>query len=301
IIGVFGNLLVFYIIFRFSIMKNVANIYTMNLVISNLIYVTWIPFYLAEEYIGYWSFGSTFCQVHKYAGYVSYTVTNILVTIISADRYMAVCHPSRLNIFETYRFSMISSIFVWPLALLFRFPMFSYAMIKNTSCSLEWPDHIKNTWFVVNAVVGFLITSVLVLVMYLFVIIKLKKNESEGTTLGTVSMSTNRATTNLALMVALVYLLCWTPYWFISVIRRYADENESMKNRFLLKLSLAIGIGYAAISPVLYVIFDAKFKKCFNNIFGIKNTRIRRITTDALNLETRKESNDTTNTQTTQS
>ncbi|RWS16301.1 somatostatin receptor type 2-like protein [Dinothrombium tinctorium] len=296
VVGLFGNLLIFYIIFRFSIMKNVSNIYTLTLVIANLVYVCWIPFYLTEEYMGHWPFGVYMCKFHKFSGYVSYTVTNVLVTLISADRYLAICHPSKLNVFETYKFAMLTSILIWPVAAAFRAPLFTYAGINNkTECSIMWPENAKSSWFIVNAVVGFLITSVLILLMYLLVMIRLRKDESSSQQ-RTVSLHANRATTNLALMIALAYLLCWTSYWFIAVIRRYGEEPENSKTYiFILKISLALGVSYSSINPMLYFILDAKFRKCFNTIFGIRSARIRRITTDAMNMELAKEAVETAN------
>lgn len=64
LIGMFGNLLVIYVVLRFSKMQTVTNIYILNLALADLCFLIGIPFLLITMHISEWSFGTGMCKVY---------------------------------------------------------------------------------------------------------------------------------------------------------------------------------------------------------------------------------------------
>lgn len=63
-IGLFGNLLVIYVVLRFSKMQTVTNTYILNLALADLCFLIGIPFLIITMYFGEWSFGTGMCKVY---------------------------------------------------------------------------------------------------------------------------------------------------------------------------------------------------------------------------------------------
>ncbi|VDL77763.1 unnamed protein product [Nippostrongylus brasiliensis] len=47
----------------------------------------------ADSVIGFWIFGTWMCKLHHVCGSVGRIVSTFLITAMSFDRYVAVCHP----------------------------------------------------------------------------------------------------------------------------------------------------------------------------------------------------------------
>lgn len=66
IVGIVGNSLVVYVIFRNGAMKTVTNLYLMNLAVADLLFLTCcVPFTVCIYILPYWPFGDFMCKYLK--------------------------------------------------------------------------------------------------------------------------------------------------------------------------------------------------------------------------------------------
>ncbi|KAF7279138.1 hypothetical protein GWI33_007552 [Rhynchophorus ferrugineus] len=107
LVGLGGNTLVIYVVIRFSKMQTVTNIYIVNLAIADKFFLIGIPFLIATLPNGQWIFGYHACKASMISTSINQFTSSILLCIMSADRYIAVCHPIS---FPKWRTPMISKV-----------------------------------------------------------------------------------------------------------------------------------------------------------------------------------------------
>lgn len=94
VLGVFGNVLVCYVVLRNRAMQTVTNIFITNLALSDiLLCVLAVPFTPLYTFMGRWAFGSTLCHLVSYAQGCSIYISTLTLTSIAIDRYFVIIYP----------------------------------------------------------------------------------------------------------------------------------------------------------------------------------------------------------------
>lgn len=133
IIGTFGNSLVIYVVLRFSKMQTVTNRYILNLAIADECFLIGIPFLLTTMYLNEWVFGPFLCKLYMISTSITQFTSSIFLLIMSADRFIAVCHPISSPRFRTPLVSKIVSLIAWGMSALIMLPVMLYGeFIKAT-------------------------------------------------------------------------------------------------------------------------------------------------------------------------
>ncbi|KAH8315722.1 hypothetical protein KR059_012652 [Drosophila kikkawai] len=272
IIGLFGNTLVIYVVLRFSKMQTVTNIYILNLAIADECFLIGIPFLLYTMQVGNWSFGNYMCKAYMVSTSITSFTSSIFLLIMSADRYIAVCHPISSPRYRTPFVSKLVSAFAWMTSVLLMLPVILFASTVesrngNVSCNIEWPDtqnsHTDSTFILYSLVLGFATPLTFILVFYCLVIRKLHtvgpKHKSKE------KKRSHRKVTKLVLTVITVYIMCWLPHW-ISQVALISSAPQRCASRLELAVFLACGcLSYSnsAMNPILYAFLSDNFKKSF--------------------------------------
>lgn len=273
IIGLFGNTLVIYVVLRFQKMKTVTNMYLLNLAIADECFLIGIPFLITTMSEGQWSFGKTMCKAYMVSTSITQFTSSIFLFIMSADRYIAVCHPISSPKYRSPFVSRCVTCVAWTASALIMLPVLLYANTiekdsKNKmSCIIEWPrEHIAGsgtTFTLYSLILGFAIPLSLILCFYYLVIRKLQtvgpKTKSKE------KKRSHRKVTKLVLTVITVYVLCWLPYW-ISQVALINSPPDTCKSRLEITIFVLVGcLGYSnsAMNPILYAFLSDNFKKSF--------------------------------------
>jgi len=141
IIGTFGNSLVIYVVLRFSKMQTVTNRYILNLAIADECFLIGIPFLLTTMYLNEWVFGPFLCKLYMISTSITQFTSSIFLLIMSADRFIAVCHPISSPRFRTPLVSKIVSLIAWGTSALIMLPVMLYgecerlAVMKRYCCA----------------------------------------------------------------------------------------------------------------------------------------------------------------------
>ncbi|XP_050522549.1 somatostatin receptor type 5-like [Daktulosphaira vitifoliae] len=271
IIGLVGNTLVIYVVIRFSKMQTVTNMYIVNLAIADECFLIGIPFLIVTMTMDFWPFGNIMCKVYMTTTSINQFTSSIFLMIMSADRYIAICHPISSSKVRTAYVSKVVSVTAWTFSIILMIPVIMYAntMDKGNvmSCNIIWPENDffsgQTAFTLYSFVLGFAIPLMLIFVFYILVIRKLQ-------TVGPINKSkekkkSHRKVTKLVLTVITVYVLCWLPYWITQVALIFTPPKQCQSNIVITIFLLAGCLSYSnsAMNPILYAFLSDNFKKSF--------------------------------------
>lgn len=276
IIGLMGNTLVIYVVLRFSNMQTVTNMYILNLAIADECYLIGIPFLIATMNMGHWVFGGAMCKAYMVSTSITQFTSSIFLFIMSADRYIAICHHISSPKYRTPLVSRIVSVIAWCCSVLIMMPIMIYANVTENSvngrytCAIIWPESPNNlipsqyAFTIYSLILGFAIPLCFIMTFYCMVIKKLgsvarKTNRPKG------KRRSHRKVTKLVLTVITVYIFCWLPYW-VAQVSLITSPMEMCSTRVKVMLFLFVcwlSYSNSAINPILYAYLSDNFKKSF--------------------------------------
>ncbi|KAJ8882309.1 hypothetical protein PR048_014111 [Dryococelus australis] len=271
IVGLLGNSLVIYVVLRFSKMQTVTNMYIVNLAVADECFLIGVPFLLTTMNLRFWPFGNIMCKAYMTTTSINQFTSSIFLTIMSADRYIAVCHPISAPKIRTPLISKVVSVSAWTASALLMIPIFIYASImvneNNISCNILWPESenisSQTAFTLYTFILGFSIPLMLISVFYILVIRKLKtvgpKNKSKE------KKKSHRKVTKLVLTVITVYVFCWLPYWLTQMALIFTPPKQCQSRVAITIFLLAGCLSYSnsAMNPILYAFLSDNFKKSF--------------------------------------
>ena len=270
IAGLVGNTMVIYVVARFSKMQTVTNIYILNLAVADECFLIGIPFLLTTMTIGRWPFGTLICKIYMTTTSINQFTSSIFIFIMSADRYIAVCHPISSPQFRTPFISRIVSVGAWVISAIFMIPVILYAsdidQDGQVSCNILWPDQQdggQTSFTLYTFILGYVIPLTLVLIFYILVLRKLQtvgpQNRSND------RKRSNRKVTTMVLTVIAAYILCWAPYWVTQMSLIFTAPNECQSELSVTMFLLAGVLAYcnSAMNPILYAFLSDNFRKSF--------------------------------------
>nr|XP_045005430.1 protein 4.1 isoform X7 [Jaculus jaculus] len=103
-------------IVRYTKMKTATNIYIFNLALADALATSTLPFQSAKYLMETWPFGELLCKAVLSIDYYNMFTSIFTLTMMSVDRYIAVCHPVKALDFRTPAKAKLINICIWILA-----------------------------------------------------------------------------------------------------------------------------------------------------------------------------------------
>ena len=149
VMGLCGNSLVIFVVLKYSKMQTVTNIYILMLAIADECFLVGIPFLIVTSVHKDWIFGMVMCKIYYTTTAINQFTSSIFLTVMSADRYIAVCHPISSPKFRTPVIARVVSLTAWTVSALLMVPVFMYAatitkQCGGQSCNIFWPFKESN-------------------------------------------------------------------------------------------------------------------------------------------------------------
>uniref|UniRef100_A0A4W6G694 G-protein coupled receptors family 1 profile domain-containing protein n=1 Tax=Lates calcarifer TaxID=8187 RepID=A0A4W6G694_LATCA len=131
--------LVFCIFNRYTKMKTATNIYIFNLALADALVTTTMPSEhgLPAEHL---AFGEVVCKVFISIDYYNMFTSIFTLTMMSVDRYVAVCHPVKALDFRTPIKAKMINVCIWILSSAAGIPAFILGAPRQTACALQFPE-----------------------------------------------------------------------------------------------------------------------------------------------------------------
>lgn len=279
LVGLVGNSLVIYVVLRFAKMKTVTNMYILNLALSDVLFLFMLPMTITTSMLKHWIFGFAMCKIYFVLYALNLFAGAFNLCFMSADRYLAVCHPIRSIKYRTPRIALFSCLCIWSLSFIVMLPIIMYStttdspkFIGKRSCSIDWPSNQVISpdkafiWY--SFILGFAIPVALISVFYLLVILRLRhvgpaKKSKE-------KRKSHRRVTRLVLTVIAVYVICWFPYWCFQMRLVFTGKEESPSYLAVLIFNAisVLSIANSMLNPFLYAFLSDNFRKSFVKAFN---------------------------------
>uniref|UniRef100_A0A3Q2CZA1 Opioid receptor, delta 1a n=1 Tax=Cyprinodon variegatus TaxID=28743 RepID=A0A3Q2CZA1_CYPVA len=272
LVGLLGNVLVMYGVVRYTKLKTATNIYIFNLALADALATSTLPFQSAKYLMNTWPFGEVLCKLIIAIDYYNMFTSIFTLTMMSVDRYIAVCHPVKALGFRTPTKAKMINVLIWVLSSAVGVPIMVIAVTRmtetgNITCMLKFPDP-DWYWDTVTKIsvfiFAFVVPVMVITVCYGLMILRLR---SVRLLSGSKEKDRNmRRITRMVLVVVAAFIICWTPIHIFIIVRTIVDINT--RNPFVIAswhLCIALGYTNSSLNPVLYAFLDENFKRCFKD------------------------------------
>ncbi|XP_030624454.1 nociceptin receptor isoform X1 [Chanos chanos] len=273
VVGLVGNCLVMYVIIRYTKMKTATNIYIFNLALADSLVLATLPFQGTDVFLGFWPFGNILCKAMVSIDYYNMFTSVFTLTVMSMDRYVAVCHPVKALDMRTPHKAKVVNICVWVLASAIGVPAMVLGDVEDDHgklyvgtmlCIVVLPDP-RGYWDPVFGtcvfLFSFLVPVAIISVCYSLMV---KRLRSVRILSGSKEKDRNlRRITRMVLVVVAAFVVCWTPVQIMALAQSLGFNLGSMQTVVLMHFCIALGYVNSSLNPVLYAFLDENFKRCF--------------------------------------
>ncbi|PIO75558.1 7 transmembrane receptor [Teladorsagia circumcincta] len=224
--------------------QHLAYIYLLLLSVVDLVSLIPVPMLVADLQENEFIFGIALCKLLWFSEGTNKTLSPMILTALSIDRYIAVCKPALIWMRQTKFAIFVVSVCIMA-SLLFITPITAHAKIADMEdfngmvyrkCTLD-----ENLWFdLVHTLTCYVVPLVLIFSVYIVILAKLFRHTRYSTVGRKTSISLSRVV-KCSVMVVAFYFICWTPYWTmrIQALVHEAEknvgvvyENETMSDEF---------------------------------------------------------------------
>ncbi|XP_012347799.1 prolactin-releasing peptide receptor-like [Apis florea] len=273
-LGVFGNVLVCFVVARNRQMQTVTNLFITNLALSDvLLCVLAVPFTPLYTFLGRWIFGRTLCHLVPYAQGVSVYISTLTLTSIAIDRFMVIIYPfhPRMKI----EVCLLVIIGIWIFALLLTSPYGIYMHLEEpyTYCEEHWPnERFRKIFSSITSILQFVLPFFVIAFCYICVSIKL--NDRAKTKPGTKTNKREEAdrerkkrTNRMLIAMVTVFGISWLPLNIVNVINDfYSPANDWIYYKLCFFMTHCLAMSSTCYNPFLYAWLNDNFRKEFKQV-----------------------------------
>ncbi|MEQ2168412.1 Kappa-type opioid receptor, partial [Goodea atripinnis] len=264
-------------------MKTATNIYIFNLALADALVTTTMPFQSTDYLLNTWPFGEVVCKVFISIDYYNMFTSIFTLTMMSVDRYVAVCHPVKALDFRTPIKAKMINVCIWILSSAAGIPVFvlggtqtntgeemlsflSKLTVNITECALQFPEpytYWDTMMKVCVFVFAFVVPVLIITVCYSLMVLRLKSVRMLS---GSREKDRNlRRITRLVVVVVAVFVVCWTPIHIFILVKALVSVPETTAIMAAYFFCVALGYTNSSLNPILYAFLDENFKRCFKD------------------------------------
>ncbi|NXJ25950.1 CLTR2 protein, partial [Dicrurus megarhynchus] len=260
-LGAVGNGLSIYVFFQTS-QRTSVNIYMQNLAISDLMFVSTLPFRATYFLLGSrWIFGDIVCRIMTYTLYMNMYCSIYFLTVLSVVRFVAIVHPfKRAKVTDT-KSARITCAAIWIFVLAAASPLLNkgVAGYSNPDKCLDLHPSSTHRLLMMNffvLVVGFILPFCTIVFCYAFAIRALLKSRAP---------QSKRAICHkkalLTIIISLIVsLVCFLPYHVLRTVHlMYSSCGQANLHKALV-VTLCLAAMNSCLDPILYYFAAENFK-----------------------------------------
>lgn len=279
--GLAGNGLGLYLALRKKAGNRTANMLIANMAVADLLVTIFaMPYMLIYIHVGLkWLggvIGQVTCKFVHFSYQVSIPASIFTVLLVSFDRFYAICHPMRGNIFRNVK---VMTVAIWISSTGYAIPFKMANDIhehKGTHYCLRVFSPFDNqksrqVYYLTTFILLYCVPLVILTVLYTLITRKLWQRKIPGNVSKARFRSTEKEKRRIIkalILIVVVFAICWFPahvmhylvYYRIDLLRKIPPEVEV----FFFWLCHA----NSAVNPCLYVLISPSYRKRLRRSFG---------------------------------
>ncbi|XP_055034841.1 alpha-2Da adrenergic receptor [Misgurnus anguillicaudatus] len=163
LVTIVGNVLVVVAILTSRALRAPQNLFLVSLACADILVATLvIPFSLANEIMGYWYFGSTWCAFYLALDVLFCTSSIVHLCAISLDRYWSVTKAVSYNLKRTPKRIKFMIAVVWGISAVISFPPLIMTKHNENECLIN-----DKTWYILSScMVSFFAPGFIMITVY---------------------------------------------------------------------------------------------------------------------------------------
>ncbi|XP_066575568.1 free fatty acid receptor 2 [Amia ocellicauda] len=261
ITGLPSNILAFYTFSkRVRTKQTPIDILLLNLTVSDLIFLIFLPFRMNEAYFNMeWHLPYLFCPLSGFVFYSTIYISTFFLTAVSVERYLGVAYPIKYKINRKPKYAIIASVFFWVVSTAHCSIVYiiQYNNKNNqTVCYENFTDEQKKILLPVRlelCLVLFCIPFAISTFCYVNFIRILSK-------LPNISHRRRKRAIGLALGTLVVFILCFGPYNISHVVGFIQNKSPEWRVDALLPSTFN-----ACLDPIIFYFSSSAVQKTFSH------------------------------------
>lgn len=278
VIGIVGNSMVVAVIYCYMKLKTVANIFVLNLAVSDLTFLITLPMWATFTATGYhWPFGGFLCKASAGLAIFNLYTSIFFLTALSIDRYLAIVHPVRSRRFRTVAYACITCVVIWLFAFVLSVPtaltrdVHNIIDSNNTLCGILHPkmenairlNELLLAISLMKSLLGFLIPFVIIITCYCLIgraLLGARHIQKS-------SRSRDDEVLRMLAAAVLAFFLCWAPHQVFHLMQVLTQlilvENCAILEIIDTAMPFTICIAYfnSCVNPIVYGFVGRNFRK----------------------------------------
>ncbi|XP_043920803.1 C-X-C chemokine receptor type 6 [Protopterus annectens] len=270
IVGLIGNILVITVYIFFQKLKDLTDIYLVNLAVADTLFVFTLPFW-AKTAAHEWIFGTIMCKVVRSLYAINLYSCMLTLTCITLDRFSAIVLATKCHGQHTKKmvFGKVLCVCIWLSALVLGTPELIFSKVANhtkSTCEMEFYNNqiVAKTAKGIQLLIGFIIPLLSMIVCY-SVIVK---------TLISAKGFQKYKSIKIILAIVISFVVLQLPYNITSIIQSLRTDDDlyyelcdtKLARKYAIIITEAVAYIHCCLNPILYAFLGQKFKKTFRKI-----------------------------------
>ncbi|XP_072706323.1 cysteinyl leukotriene receptor 2 [Ciconia boyciana] len=270
-LGAVGNGLSIYVFFQPSQRKTSVNIYMQNLAVSDLMFVSTLPFRATYFLLGSrWIFGDIVCRIMTYTLYMNMYCSIYFLTVLSVVRFIAIVYPFKHWKVTNMKYSRIICAAIWVFVLAAASPLLTKEIsgYENTDKCLDLHHSSTHKLLMMNSfvlVVGFILPFCTIIVCYIFAIKMLLKSRAPQRK----KAVCHKKALSTIIITLILFLLCFLPYHVLRTVHllHSSCSQANLPMHKALVVTLCLAAMNSCLDPILYYFAAEDFKARIRSLY----------------------------------
>ncbi len=303
VFGIASNCSFMFVVYRIQAMRNVTNIYLVNLAIADCslliaAFIQYIGDYInSPVYDLHFSFHTAFgCSIPNFLIYLSYNSSLWTITLVSFERYLATCHIFWHRLVSNRSRAIRMVLLIWIFSLLFAGLAAPYS--PGYVCIYESKDYdsiykrvvycnfvcewCEGALYMLDCI-QYTMALCLNIIMYSLIINKLSKSkrltEENGMVRDNIvrAIHTRNAVAKMLIINGVVFFICLTPFSIANIEGIFYYFGDTLfSDDFIDHLGWAGRVLFllnSALNPLVYNLSNSRYRQAFKEVFCFRTTK----------------------------
>ncbi|XP_059859343.1 psychosine receptor [Delphinus delphis] len=293
IVSIPANIGSLYVSYLQAKKENELGIYLFSLSLSDLLYALTLPLWIDYTWNkDNWTFSPALCKGSAFFMYMNFYSSTAFLTCIAIDRYLAVVYPLKFSFLRSRRCAFMVSLFIWILETIFNAVILwedetavEYCDATKSNFTLCYDKYPLEKWQIrfnfARTCVGYIIPLVIIMACNQKVYKAVQQNQATEN-------SEKKRIIKLLVSITLTFILCFTPFHVMLLIRSVLEHDVSLDERMfdhnkpgkqsykIYRITVALTSLNCVADPILYCFVTETGRSDMWNVFRVFTKKLNK-------------------------